>query len=337
MSISSQTIPPLKQKTGIIKSKVPPPVPPRGSPRVDRRQSASSHISTGVSPSRGTPPSSGSQNYLNDKYFNTIQPNSNNMCRLTPQKLYKKPESNVPPTTPIPIFGERRSPSCVRDWLEINDFAASNYDENALEFRITEPIKEYTIKPRRPLPIKTAHLQLQSSFRISNSSGSSVRSMVKNFSKLNDKKSGLNKVANGEKIDKSDSVSDRIKSYNKSLQEINNNYKNQNHRLSIDINSNVKTLASRICDTASAPNIAQNYSKPKDSPAKIPMIKVDNSDSVFNSLKRKKETTCSHNIDENSNVMATKLYILKSLSNHEDSSHEDSKYLDAFSLDGEFV
>ncbi|XP_055321416.1 phosphatidylinositol 4-phosphate 5-kinase type-1 beta-like isoform X5 [Sitodiplosis mosellana] len=52
----SQMIPPLKQKTGIIKSKVPPPVPPRGSPRVDRRTSASSQKSAGASP-RATPSS----------------------------------------------------------------------------------------------------------------------------------------------------------------------------------------------------------------------------------------------------------------------------------------
>ncbi|XP_031633372.1 phosphatidylinositol 4-phosphate 5-kinase type-1 beta isoform X4 [Contarinia nasturtii] len=50
------TIPPLKQKTGIIKSKVPPPVPPRGSPRVDRRTSTSSHKSASASP-RATPSS----------------------------------------------------------------------------------------------------------------------------------------------------------------------------------------------------------------------------------------------------------------------------------------
>lgn len=177
----SPMIPPLKQKTGIVKSKVPPPVPPRGSPRVDRRTSASSQKSTGASP-RATPSSGRHEiNYLNDKYFDTIQPNPNNMCRLSPQKLYKKDENVSGSPSRTPIF-RNRSPTCVRDWLEVNDFAASDYDESVLQFKITEPTKCITIKPRRPLPIRTAHLQRQSSFRaFSYSSDSSVRYKIEKY------------------------------------------------------------------------------------------------------------------------------------------------------------
>lgn len=209
----SQMIPPLKQKTGIIKSKVPPPVPPRGSPRVDRRTSASS-----ASP-RATPSSGRHEmNYLNDKYFDTIQPNPNNLCRLSPQKLYKKDEPAVsPPRTPI--FRDR-SPTCVRDWLEVNDFAASDYDESVLQFKITEPTKCITIKPRKPLPIRTAVLQRQSSFRaFSYSSDSSVRYKVEKYaSDTNVANQMVNVSVNNNNDDEmagisANIVSERIKSY----------------------------------------------------------------------------------------------------------------------------
>lgn len=214
-------IPPLKQKTGIIKSKVPPPVPPRGSPRVDRRASGGSHKSAGPSP-RGATPSSGEQNYLNDKYFNTIQPNPNNMCRLSPQKLYKKDSERVSsPSSPsrTPIFRDR-SPTCVRDWLEVNDFAASDYDESVLQFKITEPQKCVTIKPRKPLPIRTAHLQRQSSFRaLSLGSDTSVRYKIEKYVEQNEMLTNQNVAVanNGSMNDTGDIganiVSDRIKVY----------------------------------------------------------------------------------------------------------------------------
>lgn len=217
-----QTIPPLKHKTGIItKSKVPPPVPPRGSPHVDRRKSA------GPSPRGATPSSGDDQNYLNDKYFNTIQPNPNNICRLSPQKLYKIDDARVSSPSPssssrTPIFRDR-SPTCVRDWLEVNDFAASDYDENVLQFKITEPQKCITIKPRKPLPFRTAHLQRQSSFRaFSHDSDTSVRYKIENYCKKNETLANNQKTAaltgssnvndSGAHIS-ANIVSDRIKVY----------------------------------------------------------------------------------------------------------------------------
>lgn len=236
-------IPPLKQKTGIIKSKVPPPVPPRGSPRVDRRASGGSHKSAVPSP-RGATPSSGEQNYLNDKYFNTIQPNPNNMCRLSPQKLYKKDSERVSssPSSPscTPIFRDR-SPTCVRDWLEVNDFAASNYDESVLQFKITESQKCVTIKPRKPLPIRTAHLQRQSSFRaLSLGSDTSVRYKIEKYVEQNEMSANKNAMAmtsNGSMNDTGDIganiVSDRIKVYDCNQNPVNgdqlNNSSEQSH------------------------------------------------------------------------------------------------------------
>lgn len=187
------SIPPLKQKTGIVKSKVPPPVPPRGSPR-DRRDTGGSQKITASA--HGTPSISGSLNYLNDKFFDYVRPNPNNSCKLTPIKLHSKSPMHRLSVSPQPIFGDRRSPTCVRDWLEVNDFNASNYDPSVLECKESPPVESMTNKSRKPLPIKTSHLQRENSFRASNNSGSSVQLMIKNYSKnLNPKFRGIQRNA----------------------------------------------------------------------------------------------------------------------------------------------
>lgn len=174
------SIPPLKQKTGIVKSKVPPPVPPRGSPR-DRRDTGGSQKITASA--HGTPSISGSLNYLNDKFFDYVRPNPNNSCKLTPIKLHMKSPTQNGSISPQPIFGDRRSPTCVRDWLEVNDFSASNYDQSIFEFAEPRVVEYTTSRARKPISIKTSILQRENSFRASSNSGSSVRLMVKNYSK----------------------------------------------------------------------------------------------------------------------------------------------------------
>lgn len=175
--ITKSSLPPLKQKTGIVKSKVPPPVPPRGSPR-DRRESAGSNKT--IASARGASPLSGELNYLNDKYFDCVRPNTNNLCKLTPNRLHpnRSPQSKC--ASPQPIFGDRRSPTNVRDWLEVNDFHASDFDEIILRERQSQSPTNVTIKPKIPISIKTSLLQRENSFR---SSGSSVLTMVKDYSK----------------------------------------------------------------------------------------------------------------------------------------------------------
>lgn len=203
-------MPALKQKTGIIKSKVPPPVPPRGSPR-DRRSGGGSgttgnnngnahHNKSGVSP-RGTPPSSGSVNYLNDKYFDVVCPNPNaNLLTACPgpdanNKSYSKANSPIPirstvvneqifPTDLIlrPVFGERRSPNRVQDWLEVNcdvnDFGPSDFDRKIIEW---SKRGKNALQARKPIPIKTAILQREDSFRNISQSSGSVKSLTMNF------------------------------------------------------------------------------------------------------------------------------------------------------------
>lgn len=179
-------MPALKQKTGIIKSKVPPPVPPRGSPR-DRRSGNGSHKS-GVSP-RGTPPSSGSVNYLTDKKdkpVGRLNPIANRDSKAgttdckSPVPVRTAVTEQILPTALIlrPLFGERRSPTCVRDWLEVNDFGASDFDRKIIEWARGS---KAAAALRKPIAIKTAILQRENSFKnISNSSGS-VKSLTMNF------------------------------------------------------------------------------------------------------------------------------------------------------------
>lgn len=82
----------------------------------------------------------------------------------------------------VPVFGERRSPSCVEDWLEINDF-------DCVPAPIDSPIKLKIPAnlPKNTLTIKTRFLQRQNSFHSSDgSSGRTVKSIIESFSKAND-------------------------------------------------------------------------------------------------------------------------------------------------------
>lgn len=158
----SGTLPPLKQKTGIVKSKVPPPVPPRGSPK-DRRGHR------GTSP-KGTP-SSGSYNHLNDKYFDACaRKSSNNYDKERFDWLATNGSDEKPPS-----FGDRRSPSCVEDWLELN-----NFDVLPPAIPIDSP-RKVIAEHKRPISFTTKFLQRERSFHSMgrSSSSSSVQSVVK--------------------------------------------------------------------------------------------------------------------------------------------------------------
>lgn len=180
-SAVASTLPPLKQKTGIVKSKVPPPVPPRGSPK-DRRghhHHQTNSNRAGSSP-KGTPPSSGSYNYLNDKYFACTQSTTSRRPSQTQSinNFDKHRFTILTNEEPVPIFGDRRSPSCVQDWLEINDFNISAPDQSPKRVIATASSVDVIVK--KPIAITTQFLQRENSLR--NSASSSVRSIVKNFS-----------------------------------------------------------------------------------------------------------------------------------------------------------
>lgn len=185
---AASTLPLLKQKTGIIKSKVPPPVPPRGSPK-DRRGHHHHHSNraSGSSP-KGTT-SSGSYNYLNDKYFACTQSTtSRRPSQSQSTNNFDKHRFTILTSAddPVPVFGDRRSPSCVEDWLEINDFNLSPPDQSPKRASVTQT--------KKPISITTKFLQREYSFR-SSAASSSVRSIVKSFSdSLTNEKSSGNKI-----------------------------------------------------------------------------------------------------------------------------------------------
>lgn len=124
-------LPQLKQKTGIVKSKVPPPVPPRGSPK-DRRGGGSHHQqqhNLGSSNNRikigpgATDTSVTDEKNAGSQIVNTSSLYFRPLSLVGPESV--DDDEQIDYYTPdgveiVPKFGERRSPSCVDDWLELN-------------------------------------------------------------------------------------------------------------------------------------------------------------------------------------------------------------------------
>lgn len=190
---SSHTLPPLKQKTGIIKSKVPPPVPPRGSPKDVRcggssggarnRSSSSSGSRTAAASAgaalapKGTPPSAGSYTHLHDTV--TTETRAVVVRRVPPPTLNRH----------------------VHVWVQTSDFgvAASDDGEDNNEMRrpptksksaheLTAPLKQTaartlnaSLAQRQRPAISTQCLQRELSVRRLHSTHT-VPHMVQSFS-----------------------------------------------------------------------------------------------------------------------------------------------------------
>lgn len=107
---------------------------------------------------------------MNDKYFACTARGSH-------------PQLNRPDKDEhVPHFGERRSPSCVEDWLEINDFDCTSapIDDSPIKLKIPANVS------KNSLTIETRSLQRENSFRSSGgSSGRTVKSIIESFSKSN--------------------------------------------------------------------------------------------------------------------------------------------------------
>lgn len=104
----SNVPPPVRQRAstsgsaagGQLKARVPPPVPPRGSPRrKDTQDTSRAHSTTPGRAPYDTNPSSSTAA--------SVSASSSNQLQL--------------PSETMPRFGERRSPSNVQDWLELHD------------------------------------------------------------------------------------------------------------------------------------------------------------------------------------------------------------------------
>lgn len=139
---SSNVLPQLKQKTGIIKSKVPPPVPPRGSPR-DRRGGHQSSSSRSMAYETNTKEDkhSGSRSVSKSNRYLVPSTAKRGVC----QDLTVPNQNDF---EMVPKFGACRSPSCVDDWLELNDLH----------------IKSTTTEPNRRIFVHTKVLTRDTSF-----------------------------------------------------------------------------------------------------------------------------------------------------------------------------
>lgn len=143
--------------SGASKSKVPPPVPPRGSPR---RKKSDGHNEVGRGVSNTGRYSIGSNNketsIQTDIVNHSVKSSSPTIASTF--KTVKTPEQKLPQAKntlqvmekPLPRFGECRSPSNVQDWLELHDL----FDID-LPPPLPPPPKIQTLatsrKPSRPL------------------------------------------------------------------------------------------------------------------------------------------------------------------------------------------
>lgn len=325
----SGTLPPLKQKTGIVKSKVPPPVPPRGSPK-DRRGHR------GASP-KGTP-SSGSYNHLNDKYFDACARKSSNSYDKQRFDLLSANGSEGKP----PAFGDRRSPSCVEDWLELN-----NFDVLPPELSIESP-RKVIAEHKRPISFTTKFLQRERSFHSieRSSSSSSVQSMVKSYAKPNNtvivkplgcvRPTAINVKSSLENI-RRHLETRRTSSPNAMVQEIADLRRNSNVSKLLSNYGKQENIQKKI---EVLPKITSAVKKHSPAPPLPKAAKNDAAKSVLASLRpaRRKKRLAPRAEDIYCNSKE-KQKILISLSNMELRSTDENydTVIDSFSLEGEFV
>ncbi|KAL9913914.1 phosphatidylinositol 4-phosphate 5-kinase type-1 gamma isoform X2 [Glossina fuscipes] len=173
----SSKAPPVKQRGpappssggNALKAKVPPPVPPRGSPR-KRDSDSGVH---GTEPSTRTLSTPGSKVNAN----NFLKPDtlSNNLNNSLPKKVNRK-ELKVDDLKPPPRFGEHRSPSNVHDWLELHEMFSVENGHTNQELpprppppQSTLPKTESSTQPH-PLPLQLQHLTRRESMQSASSS-----------------------------------------------------------------------------------------------------------------------------------------------------------------------
>uniref|UniRef100_A0A1B0AM27 PIPK domain-containing protein n=1 Tax=Glossina palpalis gambiensis TaxID=67801 RepID=A0A1B0AM27_9MUSC len=173
----SSKAPPVKQRGpappssggNTLKAKLPPPVPPRGSPR-KRDSDSGVH---GTEPSTRTLSTPGSKVNAN----NFLKPDtlSNNLNNSLPKKVNRK-ELKVDDLKPPPRFGEHRSPSNVHDWLELHEMFSVENGHTNQELpprppppQSTLPKTESSTQPH-PLPLQLQHLTRRESMQSASSS-----------------------------------------------------------------------------------------------------------------------------------------------------------------------
>lgn len=244
----------------------------------------------------------------------------------------------------VPVFGERRSPSCVEDWLEINDF-------DCVPAPIDSPAKLKTrvAVPKNALTIQTRFLQRENSFRSSGgSSARTVKSIIESFSKSNQVDT---KSSDGFKISGNSSSCELLSQRQSGIQASKHFARHpvdiqQPSKLSRSafvsvptINHPSQTNATVVCAKKSllAPRITSVI--PKTHSSSLGIL-PSNSPSVLASLRpaRRKKRQAPRAEDIYTNAKE-KQQIMQALS-HIDIRSSDDNYdvvIESFSLEGEFV
>lgn len=237
----------------------------------------------------------------------------------------------------VPVFGERRSPSCVEDWLEINDF-------DSAPVPIDSPVKLKTPVnlSKNSLNIQTRFLQRENTFRSSGGSSSrTVKSLIESFSKSN-------QIHNeSSKVNKSSVSQNYVPLHPQGrIQSSMNFFQNKPSKLSRSafvtvpkknvLNAETPTVISGKNFDVLAPRITSSIPKISLSVENIPV----NTPSVLASLKparrKKRPAPRAEDIYTNSKE---KQQIIQAMSNL-DIRTTDENYdvvIDSFSLEGEFV
>lgn len=163
-------MPPLKQKSNIVKAKVPPPVPPRGSPNARRGQTHKGGPS-GSSASIGSRGTQGKNiKIVVDKY------SDGPLNRI---------DEAIKVRYGLTKLNNRKSPTNVEDWLELNDFNCVEPEVGVKKMGVLKNFQcdvSIGLSPKKPIVVQTESLKRENSFKtLSQSSPASVRSIVKNF------------------------------------------------------------------------------------------------------------------------------------------------------------
>lgn len=90
-----------------------------------------------------------------------------------------------------PVFGDRKSPTNVKDWLELNDFGCVEPEVGVQKIGVLKNFQcdvSIVLSPKKTIILQTESLKRENSFKaLSQNSPSSVRSIVQNFEKKENK------------------------------------------------------------------------------------------------------------------------------------------------------
>lgn len=314
-------MPPLKQKSNIVKAKVPPPVPPRGSPNARRGQTHK-----GSSASIG---SRGTQGKNNKILVGKYSDGPINQIDEAIKARYGKTKLNNQSLGQTPVFGDRKSPTNVKDWLELNDFACVEPEVGVKKIGVLKNFQcdvSIGLSPKKPIILQTETLKRENSFKaLSQNSPSSVQSIVNNFENVRVTKRVKVMRKDFPKTERVQSFSDECPGNNN----VANIKKSLEEKLRSKIGDELPYFKSKIFPMNDKPKITSVVRK--NSP-----IRDDNISRENNILKSLKPVARKKNYKD----AKTKSELIREMSGLEilkDNKNSVTLWDDSFSLEGEFV